>query len=134
MSLRKYRYMGSMEGLFTIFNDLKIAWGSAAGAQLIPGLREISDNKLEAMWKKIHSKYHSLQVQFLTNNDSIYEYDPIYIGTIPFKIIRLNGANVNKILVKELNYRFLLLNDFGLTSKDLENNSYDINKILPLYR
>eukprot|EP01084_Bolivina_argentea_P255096 428977_1 len=134
MSLRKYRDMGSMEGLFTIFNDLKIPWGTSGGAQLIPGLHEISDDKLQAIWDKIHSKYHLLQVQILTKNDNIYEYDPIYIGILPFKIIRLNGSNVHTILVKELNYRFLLLNDFNLSVTDIENNNYDITKISPLYR
>eukprot|EP01084_Bolivina_argentea_P255095 428976_1 len=134
MSLRKYRDMGSMETLFTIFNDLKISWGAGGGAHLIPGLNKFPDYKLQAIIDKIHSKYHSLQVQFLTKNDSVYEYDPIYIGTKPFKIIRLNDANINEILVKELNHRFLLLNDFNLTTKDIENNNYDLAKISPLYR
>eukprot|EP01084_Bolivina_argentea_P037859 70005_1 len=132
--LRHFRKMGSMEQIFTIFNDDKIAgWGPMTGVEKINGLSKIPLETIQSCWNKIHAKYQSFQCQILTTSN-VNEYDDIYIGCVPFKIIRCNGEDQDKLLVKELNHRFLLLNDLNLSHQDIIDGKYDINNIPPLYR
>eukprot|EP01084_Bolivina_argentea_P068725 125101_1 len=133
--LRKYRRMGSMEQIFTILNEHKLnGWGPAAGVSEITNLSEIPLSRIQKLWNKVHYKYESLQAQFLTVK-SVYKYDWIYIGCIPFNIIKCdNNTNIDELLLKELNSRYLLLNDLNITDSDIINNKYNITKIPPLYR
>eukprot|EP01083_Nonionella_stella_P049397 131657_1 len=132
--LRKYRRMGSMEQIFTIFNDYKIGWGAAAGLSHISKLSEIPLHKVQALWNKVHYKYEALQAQYLTV-PSVYQFDWIYIGCVPFKIIKCEEPiDLHQLLVRELNFRYLLLNDLNITQSDITHNKYDIADIPPLYR
>eukprot|EP01084_Bolivina_argentea_P236402 397490_1 len=136
MKLRHFRKLGSMEQLFPVFNDLKInGWGPVAGAYKIPGLSQIPLTTIQNIWNKIHSKYESLQTQILTI-DNIYEYDDFYIGCLPFQIIKCDSPkhNVHQIIKREANSRYLLLNDYNLTAKDIKKGNYNIKNINPLYR
>eukprot|EP01084_Bolivina_argentea_P254676 428199_1 len=134
--LRFYRKMGSMEQIFTIFNDIKTikGWGPMAGIDTITGLSQIPLDKLQSLWNKIHLKYEQLQIQVLTV-PNINEYDDLYIGCLPFQFIKKDdNADIHKLVVEELNHQYILLNDCNLTSNDMKTGNYDINKIPPLYR
>eukprot|EP01084_Bolivina_argentea_P283558 485678_1 len=136
--LRKYRRIGSMEQLFVCLNDLKLDWGAACSCVKVDGLSQISTNKLQAIWNKLFNKYESLQSQILTIK-SMYQFDWVYIGCLPYKISRHETPThkedlLHELYLKEMNHRFLLLNDFNLTAEDIENKKYDIHAISPLYR
>ena len=136
MSLQYLRKMGSMEQIFTIFNDLKIdGWGPAAGIQRIEGLSQIPLDRFQSIWNRLHSKYQSFQCQFLTVPDT-KSYDSIYIGCKPFQIIKYQPGEMDifEILKREMNHRFLLLNDLNLTAEDIKNHKYSISDIPPVYR
>eukprot|EP01084_Bolivina_argentea_P037860 70006_1 len=133
--LRFFRKMGSMEQIFPIFNEYKIeGWGPMVGCSKIPGLSELPLEKIQSMVNQMHAKYQSFQCQFLTVPDTT-QYDDIYIGLPPTKVIQLpSGTDPNKMVLREMNHRFLLLNDLNLTTEKLKNGNYNINKIPTLYR
>eukprot|EP01083_Nonionella_stella_P115073 340747_1 len=132
-SLQYFRKMGSMEQLFTIFNDLKInAWGPAVGVHKISNLSSISLDKLQEFWNMIHCKYEAYQTQIMTVED-VNEYGDIYLGVLPFTIIKYDG-DIHELTRREINHRFLLLNDFDITAQDITNHNYSVNSVCPLYR
>eukprot|EP01083_Nonionella_stella_P229700 812719_1 len=87
--LQKYRRMGSMEQLFVFLNELKLNWGSCVSISKIDGLSTIATPKLQSLCNQLYKKYQSLQSIYLTV-DTIYKFDWVYTGVLPFKIIRYN--------------------------------------------
>eukprot|EP01084_Bolivina_argentea_P316355 548341_1 len=137
-TLRKYRRMGSMEQLFVFLNELKLNWGSAVSMAKIDGLSNISTPKLQTICNQLYKKYESLQSTYLTVH-TIYNFDWVYTGVQPFQIIRHNSNHhdtdfLHKLYVTEMNWRYLLLNDYNLTETDIQNKKYDMKTISPLYR
>ena len=134
--LTRYRRMGSMEQPFTMFEPHDVTFAAAAGILTIPGLSEIPKDRLQTLWNKIHKKYKCLQCQYLMV-DSLDEYDWVYIGILPPDLLFLDAktSDLHKLLNRECNHRFILLNHCGLTENNLDvTKDYDINKIPALYR
>eukprot|EP01084_Bolivina_argentea_P305654 528049_1 len=136
--LRFYRKMGGLEQVmeaFSCWNNNQIPWNIITSRIKIDGLHEIDKETLQKHFNKIHAKYESLQCQFLCNKNND-EYDSIYIGCLPPDIIICQNINdFDKLFRKEMNQRFKLLNDVGLTTPDdIENGKYNIKNIPALYK
>eukprot|EP01084_Bolivina_argentea_P250493 419698_1 len=133
--LRLYRKLGCLEQKWTIFHNYNIGGiGTGVSFVKINGLSKISDEKIQNISDRIHAKYEALQCQILSIDD-VNEYDTLYIGVSPPKIKRYDDDTLfHKLVAECLNFKFKLLNDFGLNDDDdIKQGDYNIKDIEPLY-
>eukprot|EP01084_Bolivina_argentea_P267057 453202_1 len=139
-TLRKLRKMGCLEQPWTVFHNYHAdGMGSATLIIKIDGLSRLSDESIQTVNDKIHAKYEPLQSQILINDDS-NEYDMYYVGTLAPKIKRYTIGDqhdtemLHNLMVKCLNFKFKLLNDYGFNEEDaIKQGNYNLKDINPLY-
>lgn len=132
--LKKLRRMGSMEQLFTMLHPMNVEWGSCVSYVKINDLSKIPLSTLQKLWDKMHYKYVIFGCQYLITPNE-HEFDLIYHGLPSSKMLSLTGNDndFHEYIVKALNYRYLVLNDFNLNENNIETAKYDLNKIPHLY-